>query len=39
MLLPLPKNVETHLLDLRTGKELVALTGFDSSWCATAPHY
>ncbi|MBW8761327.1 MAG: hypothetical protein JF592_01925 [Microbacterium sp.] len=39
MLLPLPENVETHLLDLRTGKELVALTGFDSSWCATAPHY
>lgn len=39
MLLPLPQKVETHLLDLRTGKELVALTGFDSSWCATAPHY
>lgn len=39
MLLPLPQNVETHLLDLRTGKEMVALTGFDSSWCATAPHY
>jgi hypothetical protein len=39
MLLPLPEKVETHLLDLRTGKELVALTGFDSSWCATAPHY
>jgi hypothetical protein len=39
MLLPLPQTVQTHLFDLRTGKELVALTGFDASWCATAPHY
>jgi len=39
MFLPLPEKVETHLLDLHTGKEMVALTGFDSSWCATAPHY
>ncbi|WP_298041550.1 Ig-like domain-containing protein, partial [uncultured Microbacterium sp.] len=28
MLVPLPKRLETHLLDLRSGEELVALTGF-----------
>ncbi|MHC9044467.1 hypothetical protein ACYX8G_07795 [Microbacterium saperdae] len=39
MLLPLPQNMETHLIDLRTGKELVALTGFDVSWCQTAPQF
>ncbi|MCK2034817.1 hypothetical protein KZC51_01600 [Microbacterium sp. SSW1-49] len=39
MLLPLPQNMETHLLDLRTGKEIVALTGFDLSWCQTAPRF
>lgn len=39
MLLPLPQNMETHLLDLRTGEELVALTGFDASWCQTAPRF
>ncbi|MFB4351304.1 hypothetical protein [Microbacterium sp. CR_7] len=39
MLLPLPENMETHLIDLRTGDELVALTGFDASWCQTAPQF
>ncbi|MGP6169942.1 Ig-like domain-containing protein [Microbacterium sp. A204] len=39
MLVPLPKNLETHLLDLRTGEELVALTGFDVSWCQIAPAF
>lgn len=39
MLLPLPQNLETHLLDLRTGDEIVALTGFDASWCQTAPQF
>lgn len=39
MLLPLPENMETHLIDLRTGEELVALTGFDASWCQTAPQF
>ena len=39
MLLPLPENMETHLLDLRTGEEMVALTGFDASWCQTAPRF
>ncbi|WP_217184966.1 hypothetical protein [Streptomyces sp. AC495_CC817] len=39
MLLPLPQKVETHLLDLRTGDEIVALTGFDASWCQTAPKF
>lgn len=39
MLLPLPQNMEAHLIDLRTGKEIVALTGFDVSWCQTAPRF
>lgn len=39
MLLPLPENMETHLIDLRSGDELVALTGFDVSWCQTAPEF
>ena len=39
MLLPLPQKIETHLLDLRTGKEMVALTGFDASWCQTPPQF
>jgi hypothetical protein len=39
MLLPLPENVETHIIDLRTGEEVVPLTGFDASWCATAPQF
>ena len=39
MLLPLPQKLETHLLDLRTGDEVVALTGFDASWCQTAPQF
>lgn len=37
MLLPLPERVETHLLDLRTGELLVALSGVDISWCAFGP--
>ena len=39
MLLPLPANVETHLIDMASGKEIVALTGFDASWCQTAPRF
>lgn len=39
MLLPLPTTMETHLYDLRSGDEIVALTGFDASWCQTAPRF
>ncbi|HWS49590.1 MAG TPA: hypothetical protein VN241_01140 [Microbacterium sp.] len=39
MLLPLPQKLETHLIDLDSGEELVALTGFDASWCQTAPRF
>lgn len=39
MLLPLPEKVETHLIDMVSGKEIVALTGFDASWCQTAPRF
>ncbi|MCK3769239.1 Ig-like domain-containing protein [Microbacterium aerolatum] len=38
-LVPLPKTLETHLFDLRSGEELVALTGFDASWCQMAPSF
>mgnify|MGYP001570152099 FL=1 len=37
-LLPLPTTMQTHIVDTRTGKELVVLAGFDPSWCAQAPH-
>lgn len=37
MLLPLPKTLETHVIDLDSGKQIVALTGFDASWCQAAP--
>ena len=36
-LLPLPETLQTHLLDTRTGKEKVVLTGFDASWCSMGP--
>jgi len=39
MLVPLPTTLETHLFDLRSGNELVALTGFDVSWCQMAPAF
>lgn len=37
-LLPLPTTMQTHIVDTKTGKELVVLAGFDPSWCAQAPH-
>ena len=39
MLLPLPQRLETHFLDMESGEEIVALTGFDASWCQTAPQF
>lgn len=36
-LLPLPQNVQTHVVSLSDGKEVVALSGFDISWCQTPP--
>lgn len=36
-LLPLPERLQTHVVSLETGEEIVALTGFDISWCQTAP--
>lgn len=35
--LPLPERVQTHIVDLGTGEEVSALTGFDISWCQSAP--
>ncbi|RZI95361.1 MAG: hypothetical protein EOO67_02690 [Microbacterium sp.] len=36
-LLPLPERVQTHVIDLSTADEVVALRGFDISWCQTGP--
>lgn len=37
-LLPLPTRIETHVVALADGGEVVALSGFDISWCQTPPH-
>lgn len=39
MLVPLPTTLQTHLIDLRSGAEKVALTGFDASWCQVPPQF
>lgn len=39
LLAPLPTTMHTHLINMRTGEEFVALRGFDFSWCATAPTF
>jgi hypothetical protein len=36
-LLPLPERLETRVLDLTTGDEVVALAGSSISWCQTPP--
>lgn len=36
-LLPLPERLQTHIVDLGTGEEVSALSGFDISWCQSAP--
>jgi hypothetical protein len=36
-LLPLPERVETRITEIATGKDVVALSGFDSSWCRIPP--
>jgi hypothetical protein len=35
--LPLPEDVETHLVDLTEGEPVIALSGFDVSWCQVPP--
>ncbi|WP_312676460.1 hypothetical protein [Microbacterium sp.] len=35
--LPLPERVQTHVVSLADGDEVVALSGFDISWCQTPP--
>ncbi|MGW8482745.1 hypothetical protein ACWGJP_06375 [Microbacterium sp. NPDC055903] len=39
LLAPLPQTMHTHLIDMATGEEMVALTGFDISWCESGPIY
>ncbi|QIG39029.1 hypothetical protein G5T42_05600 [Microbacterium sp. 4R-513] len=36
-LLPMPERVETHIAEIATGDEVVALSAFDSSWCRVPP--
>ncbi len=36
-LLPLPERLQTHVVSLDDGAEVVALRGFDISWCQAAP--
>ncbi|MDJ1114174.1 hypothetical protein [Microbacterium dauci] len=36
-LLPLPERVETRVVALADGAEVVAVSGFDLSWCRRAP--
>ncbi|PZU45456.1 MAG: hypothetical protein DI566_10215 [Microbacterium sp.] len=36
-LLPLPSRLQTHVVSLDDGREVVALTGFAISWCQTPP--
>ena len=36
-LLPMPGRAESHIVEISTGEEVVALTGFDSSWCRVPP--
>jgi hypothetical protein len=36
-LLPMPKRLETHISEIATGDEVVALAAFDSSWCRVPP--
>jgi len=35
--LPLPERLQTHVVSLEDGAEVVALRGFDISWCQSAP--
>ena len=34
---PLPERLETHIVTLADGEPVVALTGFDASWCQVPP--
>ncbi|WP_243075881.1 hypothetical protein [Microbacterium sp. SS28] len=36
-LLPMPKQSESHIVEIATGEPVVALSGFDSSWCRVPP--
>ncbi|MCT9819550.1 hypothetical protein N3K63_04535 [Microbacterium sp. W1N] len=36
-MLPLPQRLQTHIVQLDDGAEVVALSGFDISWCQNAP--
>jgi hypothetical protein len=35
--LPLPEDLESRVVEISTGEEVVALSGFDISWCQVPP--
>ena len=35
--LPLPQRLESHIVEIATGREVVVLSGFDVSWCQVPP--
>lgn len=35
--LPLPGRLESHIVEISTGREVVVLSGFDVSWCQVPP--
>lgn len=35
--LPLPERLESHIVEIATGREVVVLSGFDVSWCQVPP--
>ena len=35
--LPLPGRLESHIVEIATGREVVVLSGFDLSWCQVPP--
>ena len=35
--LPMPENLESRVVEIATGTEVVALSGFDLSWCQVPP--
>jgi hypothetical protein len=34
---PIPRTVETHIVEVDTGEPVSVLSGFDISWCTTGP--
>ncbi|MFL0410031.1 Ig-like domain-containing protein [Microbacterium paludicola] len=35
--LPMPRTLQTHIIEVDSGEQVSALAGFDISWCTTGP--